>query len=85
MLTVCLSVQVEQCNIQECPCKCKPSVKIETKQLCIDSSAVSSHDICFNDFMLLLFLCGVFEFLFAVVFMSFLASGNVGFCPILEN
>lgn len=26
VLTVCLSVQVEQCNIQECPCRCKPSV-----------------------------------------------------------
>lgn len=25
-LTVCLLLQVEQCNIQECPCKCKPSV-----------------------------------------------------------
>lgn len=25
-LTVCPSVQVEQCNIQECPCRCNPSV-----------------------------------------------------------
>lgn len=35
MLTLCVSVQVEQCNIQECPCRCKPSVKSESAELCL--------------------------------------------------
>lgn len=35
VLTLCVSVQVEQCNIQECPCRCKPSVKSESAEMCL--------------------------------------------------
>lgn len=48
MLTLCVSVQVEQCNIQECPCRCKPSVKRASERAlsCVSacrSSGVFSH------------------------------------------
>ncbi|XP_041812578.1 tetratricopeptide repeat protein 30A isoform X2 [Chelmon rostratus] len=76
---------VEQCNIQECPCKCKPSVKVETKQLCSASSAVSSH-LCMTSVSMIFCRCWFcFHCLFAVVLLSFLASGNFDFCPVSEN
>lgn len=46
---VCLSVQVEQCNIQECPCRCKPSVNTMRALLCVRMPFVWSvlHCCCF--------------------------------------
>ena len=66
---VCLSVQVEQCNIQECPCKCKPSVTIKTELFSLLCSGFTSvHDICYS------FCVGLF--------VLFVCSGvSLDFCP----
>lgn len=48
---VYLCVQVEQCNIQECPCKCKPSVN-QSSDVWFHSDVSSPlHEICSSGFV----------------------------------